>query len=73
MSGDLAEAGPTADGNFQKKTKIEVFCKDDLVDMVVSAIEEAAHTGLRSDGKIYIIPVGGAVRISTGRRGKDAV
>ena len=56
-----------------KNLKIEVFCKDDQVDMVVSAIEKTAHTGLRSDGKIYIIPVGEAVRISTGIRGSDAV
>jgi nitrogen regulatory protein P-II 1 len=64
---------PDGGRELSKNTKIEVFCKDDLVDMVVAAIEKAAHTGLRSDGKIYVIPVGGAVRISTGRRGADAV
>ena len=60
---------PSGGRELSKNTKIEVFCKDDLVDMVVAAIEKTAHTGLRSDGKIYVIPVGGAVRIRTGRRG----
>ena len=64
---------PDGGRELSKNSKIEVFCKDVLVDMVVSAIEKTAHTGLRSDGKIYVIPVGGAVRISTGRRGSDAV
>ncbi len=53
--------------------RVEVICKDSLVNDVVNAIEKAAHTGLRGDGKIYVIPVEEAVRISTGERGEDAV
>ena len=34
--------------------KIEIACAAELVEKVVSAIEEAAHTGLRGDGKIYV-------------------
>ncbi len=64
---------PDGSRELSKNTKIEVFCKDELADIVVTTIEKAAHTGLRSDGKIYVIPVGDAVRISTGRRGADAV
>ena len=59
--------------NIQSKSKIEVFCTDEMEDTVVAAIEKAAHTGLRSDGKIYIIPVEDAVRISTGEHGDSAV
>jgi len=39
---------------------------------VVTAIEEAAHTGLRGDGKFYLPCVENAVRIATGERGEDA-
>lgn len=53
--------------------KIEVFCCDSTVEDVVSAIEQAAHTGLKGDGKIYISPVEQAVRISTGERGENSV
>ncbi len=53
--------------------KIEVACRDRLVDEVVTAIEKAAHTGLKGDGKIYVSDIGQAVRISTGERGEGAV
>ncbi len=58
---------------LSSNTKIEIFCTDDLAESVVSTIEKAAHTGLRSDGKIYVIPVGEAVRISSGKRGDEAI
>ena len=54
-------------------TKLEIVCRRELVSIVVEAIENAAHTGLRGDGKIYILPVEDAMRISTGERGKSAV
>ena len=53
--------------------RIEVFCGDELVEQIIAAIEKAAHTGLRGDGKIYVLPVEQAVRISTGERGQAAV
>ena len=59
--------------DFRKVARVEVFCNDALTDAVVSAIEHAAHTGLRQDGKIYVIAVEEAVRISTGARGEQSV
>jgi len=53
--------------------KIEVVCPDRLVDEVVSVIQTHAHTGLRGDGKIYVIGVEDAIRIATGERGEVAV
>lgn len=53
--------------------KIEIVCHDELAREIVSVIQEAAHTGLRGDGKIYVAPVEEAVRISTGERGEAAV
>ena len=53
--------------------RLEVICSDELVDLVVSAVETTAHTGLRGDGKIYISPVDEAIRISTGERGEEAI
>jgi nitrogen regulatory protein P-II 1 len=53
--------------------KVEVVCRDELVDQIVSTIEKASHTGLRGDGKIYVSEVAAAVRISTGERGEKAV
>ncbi|MFN2367249.1 MAG: P-II family nitrogen regulator [Desulfurivibrionaceae bacterium] len=58
---------------FPPRIKLEVICRDDLVDGVINAIEKSAHTGLKSDGKIYVAPIEQAVRISTGERGEGAV
>ena len=53
--------------------KIEIICNDSLVENIVNTIKKHAHTGLRRDGKIYVLPVDDAIRISTGTTGKDAV
>lgn len=58
--------------DFIPHVRIEIVCMDELVDEVISAIQNEAHTGLRGDGKIYVIPVEEAVRISTGERGDTA-
>ena len=60
-------------GEFVEYNRIEIICSDELVDPVIAAIEQAANTGLHGDGKIYVLPVDQAVRISTGERGDDAV
>lgn len=58
---------------FLPGVRLEVMCHDDQVEEVVAAIERAAHTGLRGDGKIFVTPVDMAIRISTGERGEAAV
>jgi nitrogen regulatory protein PII len=59
--------------DYSLRTKIEILCKDEKVEEIVSVIEKNAHTGLRGDGKIYVTPVEMAVRISTGERGESAI
>ncbi len=53
--------------------KIEIFCQDELADRITSLIGENAHTGLRGDGKVYVVAVEEAIRISTGERGEIAI
>ena len=59
--------------DFIPQVKIEIVCRDDLAETIVSTIENAARTGLRGDGKIYVAPIDAAVRISTGERGDVAI
>lgn len=59
--------------NDVSHVKIEIICHNKLVEKIVSTIQETAHTGIRSDGKIYISPIEDAVRISTNERGEKAV
>lgn len=72
-AGHQTRSGIDAIRGYIEVVRIEVFCSDGFADEVVSAIRQAAHTGLRGDGKVYILPVHDAVRISTGDRGEDAV
>lgn len=55
------------------KVKIEVVVIEEDVDKAVQVITNRSKTGERGDGKIFIIPVEDAVRISSGDRGERAV
>jgi nitrogen regulatory protein PII len=59
--------------DYVPHVKIEIVCPDELVETVVSVIQKAAHTGLRGDGKVYVLPVETALRIQTNERGPNAV
>lgn len=58
---------------YSPRVRIEIFCRDEFAEEIVSLVEKTAHTGLRGDGKIYVTNVETAVRISTGERGESAV
>jgi nitrogen regulatory protein P-II 1 len=59
--------------NLIQKIKIEVFVVANEARVVANAIADAARTGEIGDGKIFLIPVGEAVRIRTGEEGRDAL
>ena len=59
--------------DFLPKIKLEVVVDDDAVEGIVEAIIGAAGTGRIGDGKIFILPLGEAIRIRTGERGSQAV
>ena len=48
---------------FKPNKRIEIACSDDMVDQIVAAIREHAHTGKKGDGIIFVIPVEAAVLI----------
>jgi len=55
------------------KLKIEVVVPDESVAKFSDAIVAAARTGEVGDGKIFVSPVEGVVRIRTGAAGEGAV
>jgi nitrogen regulatory protein P-II 1 len=59
--------------DFVPKVKIEVIVPEGLVHPVLDAIEKAAKTERIGDGKIFVRPVEGAVRIRTGERDDSAI
>ena len=52
---------------------MEVVVKDEEVDQVVDKIVDAAKTGQIGDGKVFVMPIGDAVRIRTGETGEVAL
>ena len=59
--------------DFLPKVKVEVVVPNELVDKVVSAIASAAKTGSIGDGKVFVLPLGEAIRIRTGEKGESAI
>ena len=59
--------------DFIRKIKIELVIEDDLVQQVVEGIQALARTGNIGDGKIFVIPIEGVIRIRTGETGVDAI
>lgn len=56
--------------DFLPKVKLETVVSESQEDAVVEAIAKAASTGKIGDGKIFVYPVGKAIRIRTGERDK---
>jgi nitrogen regulatory protein P-II 1 len=59
--------------DFLPKIKLELVVPDELVEKATLAIAETAVTGRMGDGKIFQLPVNGAVRIRTRERGDAAL
>jgi nitrogen regulatory protein P-II 1 len=59
--------------DFLPKVKIEVAVPDELVERIVEAVLATAKTGKFGDGKIFITPLEGVIRIRTGERGEGAL
>ena len=58
---------------FVPKIKLEIAVDDDITDRVVEAIGSAARTGRIGDGKLFVLPLEGAMRVRTGEMGTDAL
>ena len=59
--------------DFLPKIRLEIVLEDSMVEQSVEAIMQAANSGKIGDGKIFILPVEGVVRIRTGERDEAAL
>ena len=53
--------------------RLEIACQDEELDGILTAIYQAAHTGLRWVGKIFVLPVETVLALKTGVRGPAAL
>ena len=59
--------------DFVPKMMVQVVCDSTDADKIADVIAEAARTGKIGDGKIWVTPVGRAMRIRTGETDADAL
>lgn len=59
--------------DFLPKLKLEIAVRDEVVDEVVQAIQQAANSGKVGDGKIFLTPLTQVVRIRTGELNDEAL
>ena len=59
--------------HYVPKVKLEIAVDVELADRVVDLIGNAARTGRIGDGKIFVLPLEGAMRVRTGEMGADAL
>ncbi len=59
--------------DFILKIRIEVLVEDGDAESVTQIIVNAARTGQVGDGKVWVVPVEGVVRVRTGESGAAAL
>jgi nitrogen regulatory protein PII len=67
-----AEAGPPRVA-LLPKIRLDIVALDDDVETLIEAITKHARTETIGDGKIWITPVDGTLRVRTGERDRTAV
>ena len=60
-------------GKLYPKRMVTAVVEDSQVDDVVQAIIAVNTTGKPGDGKIFVLPVGDAIRVRTGEKGEIAI
>ena len=58
---------------YVPKVKLEIAVEAEIADRVVDMIGNAARTGHIGDGKMFVLPLEGAMRVRTGEMGADAL
>jgi nitrogen regulatory protein PII len=58
---------------YVPKVKLEIAVGDEIADRVVEAVGSAARTGHIGDGKVFVLPLEGAMRVRTSEIGADAL
>jgi nitrogen regulatory protein PII len=71
--GQLAAGTDPAAVALLHKIRLDVVALDDDVETLVEAIAKHARTETIGDGKIWVTPVGGALRVRTGERDRAAI
>ena len=69
----LKQEDKAHDVSFSDRIKLEIVLREEDLDQVISEIKRLAWTGTSGDGKIFVLPVEDAIRISTDEVGMSAL
>lgn len=69
----LFTLSPSELAKIPQIAKLEVVCGDGDLDRLVEVIRQAAFTGYRGDGIVFVTPVERALKIRTGAAGPEAL
>ncbi len=58
---------------YVPKRMLTIVVPDDIVETVVKSIIKVNQTGKHGDGKIFVSPIEGAVRVRTGEKDGEAI
>lgn len=58
---------------YVPKRMLTIVVPDDVVSKIVKSIIKVNQTGKRGDGKIFVLPIEGAVRVRTGEYDGEAI
>jgi len=58
---------------FVPKRMLTVVVPDDVVSTIVKAVGAVNQTGKAGDGKIFVAPIDGALRVRTGEKNGEAI
>jgi nitrogen regulatory protein PII 2 len=58
---------------FVPKRMLTIVVPDDVVTTIVKSLIKVNHTGRAGDGKIFVSPIEGALRVRTGERNGEAI
>ena len=58
--------------DFLPKVKLEIAIPDDLIELTLDVIADAASTGKIGDGKTFVTDLEQVIRIRTGETGENA-
>ena len=72
-SGELSYRGAVYDVGFIARIKIEILVTESFVNSAIEAITEAAKTGEKGDGLVYVGDLSAVVNIRTGLKNNEAI
>lgn len=58
---------------FEERVKVEIVVSENVVDDVVAGIKDLAEAGEIGAGKVFVLPVEDAIRLSTREHGRSAI